>query len=115
MIDWGPYGTTPACYMHRYAMDNSISLSIVYPIVTVYCSYVLDTNTRSCVAVGAVDTLTEGLLTEVRNAALPGLTLRPLKSIPHNAKADKSNAPENRTLGDGNPLLAGYLNIKGFN
>ena len=56
-------------------------------------------------AAGAVDTLTEGLLTEVRNAALPGLTLRPLKSIPGNAKADKSNAPENRTLGDGNPLL----------
>ena len=42
LIDWGPYGTTPTCYAHRYAMNNFISLSIVYPIV--FSSYVLDTK-----------------------------------------------------------------------
>ena len=68
---------------------QAVSLSIVYPIVTVFCSYVLDTNTR--------------------NAALPGFTLGPSKSTSGNAKADKLNAPENKTLGDGNPLLTHRL------
>ena len=43
-------------------MDNSLSLSIVYPIVTVFSSYVLGTNTGSCVGVGALGTLTNRAL-----------------------------------------------------
>ena len=44
--------------MHRSAMDYSFFLVSVYPIVTIFSSHGLDTNTDRCVASSAFYTLT---------------------------------------------------------